>query len=222
MSKRIAFINFLETVTSYFRHDSTAPRQWTFQDRDGKIADLYPTIVMGTTLNRRHVGIIGSSVNNGTQAPTINTIVSRPMLIDSEVTIDKLSCEVTTGATGKIIIGIYNSDGIDNGPGSLLVTSGELSITAPGVYEGLSVASIALKPGMYWISYCVNTANTFRTIDTLRMLVPLGLPSTLGATYGSHLKVSRTYDGTLPNPITAGSVVESTGNALVLTAFRAI
>jgi len=39
MSKRIAFRNFLDTVTSFFRNDSTTPRVWTLQDRDGTIAD---------------------------------------------------------------------------------------------------------------------------------------------------------------------------------------
>ncbi len=39
MSKRIAFINFLETITSFIRNDATTARVWQLQDRNGTLAD---------------------------------------------------------------------------------------------------------------------------------------------------------------------------------------
>ena len=40
MSKRIVFINFLDTILSYFRNDNTASRVYQFQDKSGTIAHL--------------------------------------------------------------------------------------------------------------------------------------------------------------------------------------
>jgi hypothetical protein len=40
MSKRIAFINFLETVTSFITNNATVAREWIFPDRDMTVAGV--------------------------------------------------------------------------------------------------------------------------------------------------------------------------------------
>lgn len=180
-------------------------------------------IMTGTTQNRRHSGFVSGTVNNSTVVATINVLRAYPLVVTSRLTIDKLGLEVTTGTTGAIIAGIYASDGTDKTPGTLLVDSGVLNITTPAVYEGLSVSSYVLEPGMYWIAHSTNTGNTFRAIDTLRCSPILGLPSTYGASYGVMWSVARTYDGTLPSTFTAGGSLLTTasGNSLLIC-FRAI
>lgn len=39
MAKRIAFKNFIDTITSFIRNDATIARQWNLKDRDGTLLD---------------------------------------------------------------------------------------------------------------------------------------------------------------------------------------
>ena len=59
MSKRIAFINFGETFTSFFLNNATAARQWIFKDRNGTIADDTDLAAINSDLSAINLAIAG-------------------------------------------------------------------------------------------------------------------------------------------------------------------
>jgi hypothetical protein len=177
--------------------------------------------LIGVTANRRHGNQRFSSNAFITVAMTANQLLATPLWIERETTIDKLGFEITTGTTGKMWVAIY-SQGADGFPSALVAFSGEQTITAAAVYEGLSVASVTLQPGMYWIACLTNTANTLRTVTATNTQPFMGAPSTIGSNLGTAYFVNLTYQATPPDPFTGGGTVSNAGLNAPFLFFRAI
>lgn len=164
--------------------------------------------LIGTTLNRRHT-LLAYNVNLTTVAATINSLRCYPVLVRNTITIDKIGIEVTTGTTGLIRLMIYDS-GSDGGPNNLIAESGELTITAPGTYEGLTVASVTLLPGLYHFAYLTNTANTFRGSGTQTLDPCYGI-ALAGTFHGALLSSALTYRAA-PSPFPAYVINSAVSN----------
>lgn len=183
---------------------------------------IFPTqIAKGVTVNRRH-GNQDFSSTLGTLALTINSLRASPIRISEYTTIDKITFEITIGASGNMWAAIYDCDA-NAMPNNLLVWSTAFAIAAPGVKESLSVASYTLKPGIYWIAYLTDTANTARSIPSATNLPYfLGLPSTMNSLYGTAVAVGLAYQATPPNPFTGGAVISNAGFNMPFLGYRAI
>jgi len=217
---RSYFRNVADTFTSIFQNANTAARTYTFQDRDGTIADVFIDKLIGATLNRRHLGL-PYSANLGTVAATINSLRGYPVTIQNTVTIDKLGVYVSTGTSGKIRALIYDSSPTSGMPNNLIADSGELTITAPGVYEGLSVASVIIPPGLYHFCILTDTANTLRATGTQTQEVSYGVVSGSATVHGTTVIVAQAY-GSAPNPFTAGAAISASSLSNVAVFYRAI
>lgn len=181
--------------------------------RELNTALRYNPLVKGTTPNRRHSAQV-TNIAPGTVALVINTLRVHAIEFSYVTTIDKLGIEITTGTSGNMRIVMYNDDG--NGlPSSLVADSGQLTVTAAGVYEGLSVASVTLQPGLYHIGIMTDTANTIRTMGNGAAEVHYGMVSTIGTTpMATMMTVAQTY-GAAPTTFPGGATY-LTGNPYLL------
>lgn len=173
----------------------------------------FTTLVKGTTPNRRHCAQ-NTNIAPGTVALVINTLRVHGLEICATTVIDKLGIEITTGTSGNMRVVLYNDDGTGQ-PSSLVAESGQLTVTTPGVYEGLSVASVTLQPGLYHIGIMTDTANTIRTMGNGAAEVHYGMVSTIGTTpMATMMTVSQTY-GAAPTTFPGGATY-LTGNPYLL------
>jgi hypothetical protein len=240
MSKRIAFQNFLDTITSFIRNDATAPRIWQLQDRDGTLADntdiagrvattrkvndqpLSADIQVPTALNNLRAGLYHTLLGNVPTANTVNlaanTLRAYYVKISSTITITEINSEVTTNvASTKYRMGIYTDNG-SHYPDQLVAGSdaGEYDSATTGNKPSATV-SITLTPGIYWIAHNTNGAPTLRGC-TFGWLNNLGFPNTAFATQSvNRVSVALTY-GALPSTFTGGGTYASA--AIPLTFFK--
>lgn len=191
MSKRVAILNFLETITSFLRHDSTVARQWQLPDRSGEISVDFVDAATGAAKNSYlPLGAI-SCTSPTTGAATINSIRVTAWNNYSTKTIDSLIYEVTAGTTGNLRLVIFKDDGTGY-PGELAYDSGDQAIAAPGAFT-IAVANLVLPPGLYWIGYITNTANTFRVVGFGNTPNVTGMGAAIGATFENAYAATFTY-----------------------------
>jgi hypothetical protein len=190
-----------------------ANKKGTPQDLRTYIA--FNTIVKGITQDRRHGAPFNAS-NLSAGAHAVNTYRGFPVEIRERVTIDKIGIEVTAGTSGKMRI-IIHAD-VDGYPGAYLGESGELTVTAPGVYEGLAGGgSLTLAPGLYWFILWGDTGNTVRSVNAAAMNPAFGHSATGGTIlFGTFWNSSvMAYSSvTVVDPYPAGATI---GNAATLT-----
>lgn len=209
---RSYFRNVADTFTSIFQNANTAARTYTFQDRDGTIADIYNPNVIGASRNRYICAAVTAQAPT-TGAVSINTLRAGPFVVTYPMTIDRIACEVTTGTSGKIRLGIWSDDGTGY-PSTLILDGGEQTITAPGVYGTSTSVSVTLQPGLYWVGFLTDTANQFRVGNTANYSPTMGISSTFGAFISINWGISLAY-GALPNPFTAGATVQTSNVPLI-------
>lgn len=191
---KINFKNALNTFTSFFTNSNTAARTYTFQDRDGTIADdtdLALKVSTSRTINGQALSsdIIvphttafyrtGQYITNGittigTQAGAFNanTLRAFPIVISKSVTVTEIISEVTTLSGGTTYrIGIYTDNGVY--PSQLVSGSdiGTYDSATTGVKSSGAV-SLALTPGLYWLVVNSNGAAQFRgLVNTMGLFV---------------------------------------------------
>lgn len=184
---------------------------------------LPPYLVTGTTANRRHVADQANNTNLSTLVLSINSLRATPFIVYSNLTIDKLGIDITVGAAGKVWVAIYDTNSAGE-PSSLIAWSTEQTITAPAFKEGLNVASIALKPGLYWVAYLTDTANIARSLASVNnTLYMVGFPSTIGGvTPATGFSQGLAYQAAPPNPFTAGGAFSAGGFNVPAIFFRAL
>jgi hypothetical protein len=184
---------------------NTTARNYTFQDRDGEIADTFHLGLSG--LNRYYTGGVNGQ-NTQTVAHSANAIRLCPEIINKKTTISQMAVEVSSGTTGNFRMGIYdvNASGY---PNNLLYSSGSITVTAPGVYT--VAPNIVLLPGIYYKAYFTDTANTVRAINPITFI---GIVSTIGSvSIGGLIQLNLSYT-TLPNPFTAGASYIQSGTVV--------
>jgi len=83
--------------------------------------------------------------------PTANTLVTYPIIIARDITLDRIAIEITTAVAGNNVrIGLYNNS-TNCYPSTLLLDSGNIDCTAIGIKE--VVISQPLLKGIYWKTY---------------------------------------------------------------------
>lgn len=123
----------------------------------------------------------------GTEAVTAGTQYFIPYRFDNKVTIKKLGFECTaTVATAVARLGIYSDAGLYfPRPGDLIAEddgAGTISAAAAAFNEGVFTTNVLriTKPGLYWLSIAIQTANgTVRTSSGVRQAgIPIPLTTT--------------------------------------------
>src|SRR5688572_8583565 len=86
MSKRIAFINFLETVTSFIINNATQAREWIFPDKDMTVAGLDDVAAEATSRGAEDTALqanIDLKLNRLQPDETVNTDNYTLALVDN-------------------------------------------------------------------------------------------------------------------------------------------
>ncbi len=164
-------------------------------------------------------GVGGGNFSVGTFS--LGQLIALPFASPRGATIDRLAFEVTVGggAGAKARTGIYQATSATNiYPSALIVDGGEFDTTTTGVKA--ATVSVTLEPDiLYWAVFLSGTAApTIRRLDITG--VWLGVPSTMGANAGNGVQVAQAY-GALPNPYTAGGIIQSATQPLVAARYSA-
>ncbi|MFP1634076.1 hypothetical protein ACLB6G_20290 [Zhengella sp. ZM62] len=97
--------------------------------------------------------------SNGTIVPSDNLIQFYPCI--GSLTVDAISVEVTTAATGNARMGIYSA-GADGLPDELLASSAEIDTSTTGIKDGALGSDYAL-PSKFWLAAVSTGGATFRS-----------------------------------------------------------
>lgn len=116
----------------------------------------------------------------GTEAITAGTQYFIPFRFDNKCSIKKIGFECTaTVASAVARLGVYRDAGLYHArPGDLIAeATGTVAASAAAFNEGDFTAASITKPGLYWLSLAMQTANgTVRTSSAVRqagVLLPL-------------------------------------------------
>ena len=135
-----------------------------------------------------------------TLALTSGTDYYAPFFVDTPIMVDRLACEVTTGAAGNLRMGIYRADADWQPIGAPLVDSGSIAITV-AVKTFTPSPLLYLKRGRYLTVLNHDTGSTFR--EVISHNAALGMVSTIGSSAMQSLwRVTRAY-AAFPTPGTA-------------------
>lgn len=138
-----------------------------------------------------------------------NLVYYFPSYVVTTITIDQMLVEVTSAAAaGKVaLLGIYNAD-TDWQPTSRVLSAGTVAIDALGV-KTLSVSE-SLAPGRYLFALTADAQASYRAITGGHRYLGM-LPTIGGGPFKNSIRVTRTYDGTLPTTGVAWDTVSSSG-----------
>lgn len=81
MSKRVAILNFAETIISFLRHDSTNARLWQLKDRDGTLADDVDLAAKVSTISSSNTYM---SVDSSTPALPVLTVDAETIIKEAQ------------------------------------------------------------------------------------------------------------------------------------------
>ena len=96
-----------------------------------------------------------------------------PVYIPNACTLDRIACDVTTGAATAVVrLGIYNSDPATDLPSSRLLDAGTVDASTNGAKE--ITISQAVTAGLYYLAAVSQTASATLRIITAAMLPVLG------------------------------------------------
>lgn len=168
---------------------------------EAKIALAQYGIFTREAANARYNNGLAVVSTSTTTAIVINSLRAYPINIPRVMSIDRIAVHITTGTTGNIRLGIYNDNG-SGLPGTLALDSGNMAITGTGVLT--ATVSITLQPGVYWLAYVTDTANTlagFAASGPFLNVLGFGSAS-FNAGIGNMVLVAHTF-GALPDPFGA-------------------
>lgn len=138
-----------------------------------------------------------------TRAVVTNRLYGIPIMVARDITVDRIALRVTTLDAGKSArLGIYNNDGVNLHPGSLLLDAGEVSVGSTGV-KAITINQ-ALTKGIYHLALVSDGTPTLHWYT--RYTAPLGVDA-------SYLQpnacwyVAHTY-AALPDPYTTTTTFE--------------
>lgn len=132
---------------------------------------------LGMASGRWYDNGIGIALDQtATDARAENTLYATPILLDHDVSLDRIAVEPTqTSPSGLIYMGIYSNDrGL---PGSLLLDAGTIAFTTSGAKE--ITISLDCKAGWYWLVWMhTHTGNrSFRSYNYIEGQAALGFAS---------------------------------------------
>ncbi len=114
-----------------------------------------------------HLSVQSSSTTTAFVADRINYF---PILIEGNVTINDIWCEVTTLSSGSMYVGIYEAE-VASGivyPTSLVQDFGTVSTGSTGI-KNITGLTCVLTPGYYAIAWLTQAAPTLRVISHLML-----------------------------------------------------
>lgn len=227
---KINFKNALNTITSFFTNFNTVARTYTFQNRDGTIADdtdlalKVPTTrtVNGQALSGNIViplndstyytqsgkyitgAVQGYSVS--TNALAANTLRAYPIVISKTLTITEIVTNISTNVGATVFrVGLYT----DNGscyPNQLVSGSDAAEYDSSTMGNKSSgVISVVLTPGLYWVAINSNGAPTTRAISSVAIQSIIPHDANGASTDGyTRYAVTQAY-GVMPSTFPAGA-----------------
>ena len=130
---------------------------------------------------------------SGAAAQANYTIACYPAYVPTTRTISQLGLYLTTQVTsgGGYVSGIYDSTGTNNGPGSLLVTTGNISESGstPQVRYGTLTANWQMQANvLYWI--CTQNSDTTAIVSAVYSAGTIA-PNILGVSSGNEQFLSQ-------------------------------
>lgn len=149
-----------------------------------------------------------------TQLSVDGQVRAAPILIVDSITVDRITCEVTTAVAATAVrLGIYSDSVTRPGyPGALVLDAGTVDSTSTGVKE--ITISQALSPGVYWlVGVAQGGAPTLRGDNA--PFLPLGGYGESNASTAKRCWIQTGVAGALPATFTS---TLSTGG----TAFRVL
>jgi hypothetical protein len=140
-------------------------------------------------------------------AITANRLYAYPLFIARNLTIDRIAMEVATAGAGgtKVRLGIYNGDGTNLYPGSLLLDAGEVAVDSTGI-KTITISQ-ALTKGLYWVAMVSDGTPTVKANSNVTRSYWMGIRGTSYSYHQQGWYVAHTY-GALPDPFTAGGTIE--------------
>lgn len=204
-------------------------RTYSFQDRDGKVAltdqiEQMPhgLIVKGATHDRYYGSYtVQQSPTTGTSGT--NVIRATPFIVTRTLTLDIIQAEVTTNiVASNFRLGIYADDG-NCYPDELLLDTDSLSGAAIAVVPFAINPGLVLVPGLYWLAIVADASITFRAPNAATSGMPniLGRNAAMGINWRQPFwQVAHSY-AALPNPFTAGAIVNNTASQIPEIVVRA-
>lgn len=130
-----------------------------------------------------------------------NKLYGNPCMIARDITVDRITLEVTTSAAGSVRIGIYNmGTGDDLYPSSLVLDAGEVDVS--GTEMKTITINQALPKGNYYLAYLSDVTPILRGARPI--YTPLGRQEHAFSAYYKSLYIATLNYGVLPDPFTAG------------------
>lgn len=175
------------------------PLRTAFSKTKSNFAELYAQGGTVYTTNGSRWWLPGGGQIYGSgSAPGSGSIRLFPGYVGSQITINALSCRVsTTSAGGNFQIAIYAASATTSYPtGTVLVSTASISTTTGGLQSG--TASLQLGPGLYWFATnCDNGTAAFNAFSTGSTAIAsiVGLQGTANVFAGvSGLSVTQTFN----------------------------
>lgn len=158
-----------------------------------------------------------SFVSVGTYATSSNLIRYWPMYVLTDITIDRIGCEVTSAAAASntLRIAIYNAD-TDLQPTSLVIDSGTLATDSTGVKE--ATVSQALGAGRYLLAINASASATLRAYRGTSPFAGL-LPALGTSPFLRCLFISSTYGAFASTGVAWTGISETSTTPLDYCAF---
>lgn len=138
-----------------------------------------------------------------TIAGVVNVLRGYYITIEKDISIDRLSINVSTGVAGNSVFGVYDLDA-NSYPNNLIVSTGVNDNSVTGLQN--TAVSQTLTAGNYFACYNSSSAATFRALtasDLTNTANPNGVMS--GTSPLSGLTVAYVYTGTLPATFPVGA-----------------
>lgn len=143
-----------------------------------------------------------------------NTDYYFPIYIATTIVVDQVACEVTTGASGNLRVGLYKASADQQPMGGPLIDSGSIAITV-AVKTFTPSAPVYLQRGRYVGVLNMDTSSTLRVVRATGFASPFATALGTTATI-TTLNVARSY-AAFPTPGTAWDTA-GTGTGLAILA----
>jgi hypothetical protein len=104
----------------------------------------------------------GQSITGaGTAVLTLATDYMTPFVVDTPIVVDQMACEVTSGASGNLRMGLYRADADLQPVGPVMADSGDIAITV-AVKTYTPATPLYLARGRYLSVLAMDTGATYR------------------------------------------------------------